>query len=131
MNSFLNNAKQYSPTILRIGIALVFLWFGTNQIIDPTAWFGFVPDSISTLTGISIAHLVFLNAVFEIIFGTALLFGLFTRLVAFLLFLHILDIAFIVGLDSLGIRDLGLSVATFTIFFNGADRYTLDHFNRN
>ncbi len=123
--------KSYSPIILRIGLALVFLWFGFNQITDPTSWYGFVPDSVSTITGLTIARIVFLNGLFEIIAGTALAFGLFTRVAAGLLFLHILDIAFIVGLDSIGIRDLGLSVATFVIFLNGMDRATLDHYIRN
>ncbi|MEO5645891.1 MAG: DoxX family protein [Candidatus Paceibacterota bacterium] len=123
--------KQYSPIILRIGLALVFLWFGFNQISDPVSWYGFVPASAATLTGFSIAHLVFLNGIFEIIAGTALAFGFFTRIAAGLLFLHILDIAFIVGLDSIGIRDLGLSVATFVIFLNGMDRATLDHYIRS
>lgn len=123
--------QQYAPTILRIGLALVFLWFGMNQIMDPAAWFGFVPQSASTITGLSIANLVFLNGLFEIVAGTALLFGLFTRVAAFLLFLHILDIAFIVGLDSIGIRDLGLSVATFVVFANGMDAVTLDKYIRS
>ncbi|MDB5254742.1 MAG: hypothetical protein JWL92_118 [Candidatus Nomurabacteria bacterium] len=130
ITNFINSIKPYSPTILRIGLALVFLWFGTSQIIDPVAWFGFVPESAATLTGLTIANLVFLNGLFEIVFGTALLFGLFTRLSAFLLFVHILDIALIVGLDSIGIRDLGLSVATFAVFLNGADMLTLDSYNR-
>jgi uncharacterized membrane protein YphA (DoxX/SURF4 family) len=130
-NTFMEKAKSYAPTILRIGMAFIFLWFGFNQITDPTAWFGFVPDSAATITHLSIANLVFLNGLFEIIAGTALLFGLFTRLAAGLLFLHILDIAFIVGLDSIGVRDLGLSVATFVVFLNGMDRATLDHYIRS
>lgn len=129
MNTFLENAKAYSPTILRIGLASVFLWFGINQITDPSAWFGFVPESATALTGLSVARLVFLNGVFEIVFGTALLFGLFTRLSAALLLVHLLQITVIVGLDSIGIRDLGLCTALLAIFLNGADTYTLDFYN--
>ncbi len=127
-----NMMKQYASTILRIGLAGVFLWFGINQIIDPSAWFGYIPQSIVSLTGMTVATLVHYNALFEILAGTMLLLGLFTRVVAFILFLHILDISLVVGLnDSIGIRDLGLSVATFVIFLNGMDTWTLDRYIRS
>jgi uncharacterized membrane protein YphA (DoxX/SURF4 family) len=122
--------KQYAPIILRIGLAGVFLWFGINQIIDPLSWVGYIPSFITNLTGITASSVVFYNALFEIIAGTMLLLGLFTRVVALVLFLHLLDIAFTVGLDSIGVRDLGLAVATFAIFLNGMDWLTLDHYIR-
>jgi len=65
---------------------------------------------------LSAVTLVHLNGVFEIIFGTALLLGFFTQLSAFLLALHMLDITFTVGFDSIGVRDFGLSIATIVIF---------------
>jgi uncharacterized membrane protein YphA (DoxX/SURF4 family) len=127
----MEKSKQYAPLILRIGLALVFLWFGVNQIIDPISWVGYIPSFITTLTGMTAGSIVFYNALFEIIAGTMLLLGLFTRVVALVLFLHLLDIAFTVGLDSIGIRDLGLAVATFVIFLNGMDWLTLDQYIRN
>jgi uncharacterized membrane protein YphA (DoxX/SURF4 family) len=124
--------NKYAPIILRIGLAGVFLWFGINQIIDPSAWFGFIPQYALSLTGLTAATLVHYNALFEILAGTMLLFGLFTRVVAFILFLHIFDIALTVGLnDSIGIRDLGLAVATFVIFLNGLDMWSLDLYIRS
>ncbi len=128
--SYNSTAAKYAPIILRLGLALVFLWFGTNQIMDPISWVGFIPHSIISTTGLSATTLVFYNALFEIVAGTMLLLGFFTRAIAFILFLHLLDIAFTVGLDSLGIRDLGLAVATFVIFLNGMDASTLDRYIR-
>lgn len=122
--------SSYSPVVLRIGIALVFLWFGTNQFIDTNAWIGFVPDSIVSLSGLSTATLVHLNGIFEIVFGVALLLGFFTRYAAFLLALHILDITYIVGFDAIGVRDFGLSLATIAIWLHGADFLTLDAYLR-
>jgi uncharacterized membrane protein YphA (DoxX/SURF4 family) len=124
-------AAKYAPAILRIGLAGVFLWFGVNQIIDPLSWVGYIPSFITTFTGMTAGTVVFYNALFEIIAGTMLLLGFLTRIVAVVLFLHLLDIAFTVGLDSIGIRDLGLAVATFVIFLNGMDWLTLDHYIRS
>ncbi len=123
-------AAKYAPTILRLGMSGVFLWFGINQIVDPTAWIGFIPDAIVKLTGMSALTIVHYNAFFEIIAGSMLLLGFLTRFIAFILFLHLLDIAFTVGLDSIGIRDLGLAVATLVIFLNGFDWLTLDRYMR-
>ncbi|HEU5114667.1 MAG TPA: DoxX family protein [Candidatus Paceibacterota bacterium] len=120
--------KIFAPAVLRIGLALVFLWFGTNQFLDTSSWTAFVPDSIVKLSSLSAVTLVHLNGVFEVVFGAALLLGLFTRFVAFFLALHILDIMFIVGFDSIGVRDFGLSIATIAIWMHGADFLTLDRF---
>lgn len=124
----MNKLKIWSSPILRIGLALVFLWFGINQIIDPTVWTAYLPEWLVSMSPISANNIVYLNGVFEIIFGTALLFGFFTRFVAFLLFLHIADITFTVGFDAIGVRDFGLTITTLAVWMNGYDFFTLDNF---
>ena len=118
----------FSPVILRIGISLVFLWFGISQISDPTSWLAYVPQSISDMTHVSIPAIVFLNGLFEIIFGSALLLGFKTRFVSFFLALHILDITYVVGFDSTGVRDFGITIASIAIWMNGMDWFSLDRF---
>lgn len=126
----MQSLKIFSPVILRIGIALVFIWFGANQFTNTSAWIGYVPDYVIKALSMSAAAVVHLNGIFEIVFGALLLFGFYTRLAAFLLALHIIDITFIVGLDSIGVRDFGLASATVAIWLNGADWLTLDRFAR-
>ncbi len=112
---------KYSPIILRIGLALVFLWFGMNQISNTVSWVDYVPEWAVRLSSLSADTIVRLNGVFEILFGTALLFGFFTQIAAFLLFLHIAGITFTIGFDPTGIRDLGLTVAMLSVWLNGVD----------
>ena len=127
----MNKLKLFSPITLRIGIALVFIWFGISQLSDPNSWFGYVPDYAVTLSHLSVGTIVLFNGIFEIIFGSMLLFGFFTRFAALLLALHMLDITFTVGLDATGVRDFGLSIATIAIFLNGMDWFSLDRFRNN
>jgi uncharacterized membrane protein YphA (DoxX/SURF4 family) len=101
-----------------------------SQISDPNSWIGFVPQSIMDITHLDVTVIVYLNGAFEIIAGSALFLGLFTRTVALLLALHMLDITFVVGLDAIGMRDLGLSVATVVVWMNGMDWFSLDRFIR-
>ena len=126
----MDKLKLFSPVVLRIGIALVFVWFGISQLADPASWTGYVPDYVMSISGLAVTTIVYLNGIFEIIFGSMLLFGLFTRLAALLLALHILDITLIVGFDSTGVRDFGLSIATIAIFLQGVDWFSLDRFRK-
>lgn len=128
INEYVNRFKSYSPVVLRIGIALVFLWFGINQMIDVKSWVDFVPESVIKLSGLNVVTLVYLNGIFEIVFGTAMLFGYCTRLSALALAIHMFEITYIVGYDSIGVRDFGLSIATFVVFMNGMDIFSLDKY---
>ena len=71
--------KHISPSVLRIGIAAVFLWFGMSQVMDPAAWAGFVPDYVMAFTGIAVGTVVYWNGMFEIVFGSLLFFELFLQ----------------------------------------------------
>ena len=122
----LNKYKQYAPAVLRIALALVFLWFGLNEIINTEAWTIWLPQFAYNLP-IAPTTLVLINGIFEVIFGGLLLFGLFTRITAFLLFIHLLGIVFSVGYNGVAIRDLGLSLAIFSVFLSGPDKWCLDY----
>jgi uncharacterized membrane protein YphA (DoxX/SURF4 family) len=126
INIQIEKMALYAPVIVRIGLALVFLWFGSSQIIDTSFWGGFIPDWVVNLSHLSATTLVHFNAGFEIVFGLCLLAGYFTRVVAFFLALHLLDIMFTMGYTSIGVRDFGLSLAAISVFLNGADVWSLD-----
>ena len=124
MQAILNGMKKlelYAPSVLRIGMAVVILWFSTQQFSDPQTWTAYVPDSAVALTHLSAVTLVHVNAAFELVFGTLLLFGWQVRLSALLLALHLFDIMYVVGYGEIGVRDFGLAVATLAVFMNGPD----------
>ncbi|MES2985525.1 MAG: DoxX family protein [Patescibacteria group bacterium] len=122
----MNKFAYLAPTILRIGISLVFLWFGYSQVSDQVQWVLYVPESIVNLSKINAETLVLLNGIFEIVFGTALLLGFWTRTAALLLALHMFEIVYIVGFDATGVRDFGIAVAAVAVFLHGKDGFTLD-----
>ena len=126
MQSFLQNSPKYAPAIVRIGMSLVFVWFGFNQMLHPAAWTGYVPDSITALFGGNSTLLVLFNGWFEIVGGLTLLLGLQVRLVSFLLGVHLFVISSSLGMSALAIRDYGLSIATISILFAGPDVWSTD-----
>lgn len=126
MQTMIQKLEIYSPSVLRIGMSIVVLWFSFEQFLHTAQWTAYVPDSAVALSGLPATTLVYFNALFEIIFGTMMLFGFKTRLAALLISLHLFDITYVVGYGEIGVRDLGLSIATFVVFMNGADYLSID-----
>lgn len=122
----MNKYSYLAPTVLRIGLALVFLWFGYSQVIDQIDWVDYVPASVVSMSGLTAETLVLLNGLFELVFGVALLLGFWTRTAALLLALHMIHITYIAGFDATGVRDFGLTIATIAVFLYGKDKFTLD-----
>lgn len=118
--------KMYAPAILRIGIALVFIWFGASQLLNSSEWISLIPKWAISLSHVSANTLVHFNGAFEVVFGLALLLGWFTRITAFFLALHMISITFDVGYTSIGIRDFGLSMAAIAIFLHGSHHLSID-----
>ena len=121
MKKFTLFMKVYAPSVLRFGMVAVILWFSLQQFLHNGLYTTYIPDSIVAFTHLSANTIVVFNALFELIFGVLLAFGLQTRIVALLLALHLLDIMYVVGYGEIGVRDFGLAIATFTVFMNGPD----------
>ena len=118
--------SPYAPVILRLGLAMVFIWFGMNQILNQSMWLTFIPDWASRLTGMGAATLVLVNGIFEVVFALLLAFGIQIRIVATLLFLHMILIVSDVGIDPVGVRDVGLMFALLSVALHGPDTLSVD-----
>lgn len=118
-------SKDIAPIVLRIGLSLVFLWFSYSQLTNPEMWTRLVPEYAVSLSGMTATTLVYANGIFELVFGLLLLAGLFVRVAALLLALHLVGIINSLGYGSMGVRDFGLCLATFAVFFFGNDKWCL------
>jgi len=105
----------------------VFIWFGVSQLINTSAWVSLVPGWATGIFGLTAADVVHMNGVFEIIAGCMLVLGIYVRVVALLLGLHLIVIAGELGITAIGVRDFGLSFATLSVALFGTDRYCLSH----
>ena len=103
--------------ILRIGIVLVLFWFGINQVIDPSKWVFFIPDWVINNSPISPELIIVLNGGVELVLGTFILLGIFLRISAFIIALHLFSIAASLGNTPSGIRDVGLAFMALALVF--------------
>ena len=120
----LSKAKTFAPAILRYGLGLVYLWFGISQLVNPGNFIGYLPGFLFN-SGYA-GTFVIINGVFEIIAGTLLILGIFTRIVAALLALHLIAITFDLGYGEVAVRDFGLAVATIVVFLWGVDSWCME-----
>lgn len=122
----MQNLEKYSPTVLRVGIALVIMWFGLEQIKDFEAWTGIIPEWATSLTGLSALTLVKINAWTEVVLGLAHLTGFYTRASGLILTLHMALITFVVGYNPTGVRDLGITIGALASFMHGVSPISID-----
>lgn len=124
------SAHRYAPLVLRLAMSFVVLWFGFTQLVAPQTFMGYMPSwmpMMSSMMHVQPVSFITFNAVFEIIFGFLLLLGFFTRITAFLLFLHIFFIGINLGYNDIAIRDIGLSFALLAVCLQGPDEWCLDN----
>jgi uncharacterized membrane protein YphA (DoxX/SURF4 family) len=114
------NKEDIGIYILRLGLAIVFLYFGIFQILDQSKWIYFVPDRFFNfyISEILKSKIVFLNGIFDTVIALSLISGLFIKIFSFLGFIHLISITiFSLGFEPSGIRDLGLAFAMLSLFF--------------
>ena len=99
-----------SNNITRIGIGIVFIWFGLSGVITPDMWTGMVPLWALTITS---AHtLVVAHGIFELVFGFLFFIGFRQKITGTLLFLSIVQTLTLVSGPTL-YRDIAIALATF------------------
>jgi uncharacterized membrane protein YphA (DoxX/SURF4 family) len=127
----IDRMKGAAPAVLRIGLALVFLWFGYMQLTNTGAWTGLIPTWVTGMSGLEASTLVLFNGSFEIVFGLCLFFGFFTWITSLLLALHMVHIFLTIlmaqGLNGIAIRDFGLAIAAITLFMLNDRIFSIDN----
>lgn len=119
--------KNFGISIVRIGLSLVYLWFGSSQVLHPAEWAITVPNYATKILPVSAEAFVLGNGIFEIVFGLLLLIGIYSRFVSGILALHTLHIVTIVGYNAIGVRDFGLAISMIGVFLASPDAWTLDY----
>jgi len=114
------NQKQIGIYNLRLGLAIVFIYFGISQLLNQSGWVYMLPDKIF---GLSLSdsikpNLIIANGIFDLMIAGSLITGVFLKVFSLLGFLHLLSIAFFtLGFGPSGMRDIGLAFAMLSNFF--------------
>jgi len=120
--------NNYSRLILRIGLGLVFLYFGLSQLLNPERWTDLLPEFLNRLSLLKPETFILINGMFDTLVGLCLILGLFVRIISILAFLHLISISlFSLGFNPSGIRDFGLALSALSLLFTDDDKFSLDY----
>lgn len=101
--------------ILRVGLALTFLWIGVLIIMDPVMWGGYISSWAARLMPFSVETMMLSTGVLDIMVGTLLALGVVIPLAACIGALHIAVVLLVSGITDITVRDIGLLAALLAL----------------
>ena len=100
--------KRISFHILRVGLAVTFLWIGILIIRNPEAWGGYLQPWAAGLLPIPLAQAMMGTAILDIAIGAFLLINFLPWLAASVGAIHLAVILIVSGITDITVRDIGL-----------------------
>lgn len=101
--------------ILRVGLAITFLWIGVLIFKQPEAWGGYLMPWAAGLLPIPIEEAMLGTAVLDILIGIFLLFDYFVWLAALAGIVHLIIVLTVSGVTDITVRDIGILAATIAL----------------
>jgi len=101
--------------ILRVGLAITFLWIGILILKNPEAWTGFISPRVAELLPVSPVEAMQGTAVLDLIIGALLLFGVWTWIGALLGSLHMISVIIVAGITDITVRDIAVFASAVAI----------------
>lgn len=107
--------NKFSYHILRVGLAITFLWIGILIFKEPEAWGGYLQSWVVNLLPFSLKTTMFSVAILDILIGFFLLIDYLTWLAALIASFHLAIILIVSGINAITVRDIGLFAAAFAL----------------
>ncbi len=107
--------RKTSFHILRVGLAITFLWIGILILKQPEAWGGYLQPWAANLLPIPIEQAMIGTAFLDIVIGVFLLFNSFVWLAALVGALHLVMVLVVSGITDITVRDIGVLSASVAL----------------
>lgn len=104
--------------ILRVGMAITFLWIGILIFREPEAWGGYLEPWAANLLPIPPKEVMIGTALLDITIGFFLLIDILTWLAALLGVLHLVIVLTVSGINAITVRDIGLLAALLALMIS-------------
>lgn len=97
--------------IIRVGLAITFLWIGVLIFKQPEAWGGYIMPWAAGLLPIPLVQAMLGTAILDVIIGILLLIDSFVWLAAWVGALHIAVVLAVSGITDITVRDIAILAA--------------------
>lgn len=110
--------KGASFHILRVGIAITFLWIGVLIFREPESWGLYLQPWAANLLPTSLKSAMIGTAVFDIVVGFLILVDFTTWVAALFGSIHLIIVLTVVGINAITVRDIGLLAGTLALLLH-------------
>lgn len=110
--------KRIAVWCLTAALVIVFGWFGIEKFQNPLLWIGFLPMWTDGFLGVSKDIWLMVMGVLELLFALMLIIPVrrVRQAGALLIAAHLVVVVLQVGLNDIGVRDLGLLLSSVALF---------------
>jgi uncharacterized membrane protein YphA (DoxX/SURF4 family) len=123
IDSLLSKGSRFAPLLIRIGLAVVFIYAAVSSTLSPDEWVGYLPPVLTALFPADILLKVF--SVYELILAVWLLSGVCVRYAGLLAALTLTGIVVSnFSLFAISFRDIGLIFAALALVVYDETRST-------
>lgn len=100
--------RKISFHVLRVGLAITFLWIGVLIFKQPEAWGGYLQPWAAGLLPIPLNQAMIGTAILDIVIGAFLLIDFLSWLAAIIGAIHLIIVLATSGITDITVRDIGL-----------------------
>jgi len=112
--------------ILRISLAITFLWIGILILQNPIGWGAYILPWAENLLPASIEVTMYGAGILDVIIGILLLLNIFTWATSLIAILHLVIILIVSGINAITVRDIGLIGALVALAIHARPTTHLD-----
>lgn len=118
---------RISHLILRLSLAIVFLWFGIDKFFHPGYWFDtWIPQfiiNLCTILNISANSLIYSIGVIELLIGISFVSNMFVDFFALIAVVFLIGVSLFYGFNEVLVRDIGIMGGLLALMFWPHPRY--------
>lgn len=107
--------KSTSHHILRVGIAITFLWIGVLILKEPEMWVGYIQPWAMKLLPVSAIQMMIGTAFLDVAIGVFLLIDWFVWLAALAGAIHLIIVLAVSGITDITVRDIAILAGTLAL----------------
>ena len=112
--------------ILRVGLAITFLWIGVLIFKYPEAWGGYLSPWAAGLLPIPIKETMIGTAILDVAIGALLLVDSFVWLAALIGVIHLIIILTVTGITDITVRDVGILAGMIALMIDSLPKKFMD-----
>ncbi len=101
--------------LLRVGVAITFLWIGILILKFPEAWGGYMQPWAAGLLPVPLKQAMLGTAILDLVIGFFLLIDAYVWIAAFFAAVHLAIVLTVSGITDITVRDIGLLAASLAL----------------